>query len=171
MPCPPRPSKLAAPIPTLAEAYLKCRGITTSLLEPEVDLDGYPAGYFGDWAQDGLLAVDRAELTDESEMMQLFELLAEAIGDAENSDENWITGETPNPPVPSPGECRRILRFLPDLAVNFVGPVPLRVELSLAQGRVLLRAGDKWDIYSLDRQGAKALKKLLRWAEPTVPAN
>ena len=153
-----RESRLVDPVAALGAAYRKCRAITADVLETRVAVEQYPEGYFGDAVSEGMLRVERREFADEARLRELFALLVEAIGGRDDLFEFWPDG-------PVGGTSLRDIRwetgFVPDQAFEFAGELPVRVEVSFAQQRVLVRAGDKWDIYALDRPGAVALREFL----------
>ena len=156
---PVRESKLADPVAALGTAYLKCRAIKVSLLEPLVPVADYPKGYFGDWVEDGVLVRARHEFADEDRMRQLFALLAESVTGSEDEDNLPWLGEAALDE--SAGDYRREAGFVSEWSIEFVGEVPLRLEFDLEARRLLVEAGDRWDSYELDRPRADALGKFI----------
>jgi hypothetical protein len=153
-----RKTMLADPVAAIGAAYLQSRSVKAALLDPRVHVDSYPEGRFGSWLQDGVLVTERVEITGESEIRQVFALLVEAI---EGPDETFdYLGEEPSSGT-SLADYRRNTGFVPEVTFEFVGATSLRAELSLKQGRLLLQAGDRWEVYALDRWSGAALKQLL----------
>jgi len=162
-----RPSKLADPVAALGDAYLKCQSMRLKRLEPRVPVELYPVGYFDEWVQDGWLITERAETDDEVRMQRLFSLLAEAIGEPEDEDDCWI--DEPLCGASSSGRDIQLMAGLkPELAVEFVGGTPLCVDLSFAQARMLIRSGDRWGSFALNRQCTRALLELLAVPVPAA---
>lgn len=153
-----RESTLPDPVAAIAAAYLQSRSVRAALLDPDFPVADYREGYFGSWVQDGLLVKERAEFTDEATIRRVFTLLVEAIGEPDDLVDWWVK---------EPGarftlnDFRRNLGFVPDLVFEFVGGGPLRVEFNLRQERLLIQAGDRWEVHALDRWSAAALTGLL----------
>jgi hypothetical protein len=160
---PRRETRLPDPVAVIGAAYLQSRSVRGTLLDPQVHVDTYPEGHFGSWVQDGVLVTDRIEITSETALREVFGLLVEAIGDSEEDSDCWV-GELPS--GTSPGDYRRSGRFVPEMSFEFVGDVPLRVELNLRQERLLIQAGDKWEVRVLDRWSGAALRRLLAAPRP-----
>ncbi|HEY8994158.1 MAG TPA: hypothetical protein VIM71_05835 [Lacunisphaera sp.] len=153
-----RKSKLQNPLAALGAAFSKCHAVTSEVLAPWVPVADYPEGYFGGWIQDGILVTERHEFTDEAAIRRIFTFLAAAIDSQnDNSDYDFEIFE----PDPTLAEYRRETGFVPELTFRFVGEVTLRAEINQEQGRLLIQAGDQWDVYSLDRWSMVALKELL----------
>lgn len=155
---PQRVTRLPDPVLAMAEAFRGCRAIQAAVLDLRVPVASCPEGFFGDWVHEGVLVVQRLEIADETTIQRVFALLVEAVGPPDDALEFWIEEPTLEPAV---ADYRQETGFVPELAVEFVGVVPLRVEISLTQQRLLVQAGDKWDGYALDRWSAASLKELL----------
>jgi hypothetical protein len=157
----PRTAELSDLPRTLADAYSNCRLIRASLLDHRVSAEHFPEGHFGDWVYEGVLMAGRAEFTDEVVLRQVFALLVEAVDGPEDLLEYW-TGELDA--VGSVADYRQTTGFVPEMTFEFRGAGSVRMELNTGQGRMLIRAGDKWGGYLLDRGSAAALKQLLEAA-------
>jgi hypothetical protein len=158
----PRTTKLPAdPILVLGESYLKCQMIKAALLEPTVSVEFYPPGYFGEYEYEGLLASDRFEFSDEATLEKLFKLLVEVVKVPDNGEmiEDFLYDfEEPELKL---ADYRKQTGFFPEFIFEFVGEKPLRMEINLTKGRLLIQAGDQWDGYEIDRRSAAALRELL----------
>jgi hypothetical protein len=148
---------------TLGDAYLNCRLIRASLLDQRVSAGHFPEGHFGEWVYEGVLVAGRTDFTDETVLRHVFTLVMETVAGPEDLLEYW-TGELDA--VNSIRDYRKTTGFVPEMTFEFVGVVPVRVELNTAQERVLIQAGDKWGGYLLDRGSAAALRELLKAATP-----
>jgi hypothetical protein len=160
-----RPSSLPAdPLLVLGEGYLKCRMITAMLFEPTVSVESYPAGYFGEYEYEGLLASDRFEFPDEATLEKLFNLLVEVVKVPGNEEmiEEFFDDE--GDPELNLADYRKSTGFFPEFMLEFLGEKPLRVEINLTKGRMLIQAGEKWGGYEIDSRSAAALRALV-WAE------
>jgi hypothetical protein len=160
---PVREAKLVDPVAAVGAAYLKSRSVKAVLFDREVPVAHYPEGHFGSWVQAGMLVLEQAEFTDETEIRQVFALLAEAIGESDEAVEWWLY--EPGPKL-SANDYRRHTGFVPELTFEFTGAVPLRVEISPKCQRMLVQAGDRWDVYAIDRLSVAALKDLLTAKRP-----
>ena len=154
-----QPFRLKDPVGEIGAAYLQSRSVKAVLLDPEFRVSDYPEGHFGSWVQDGLLVKERVEFTDEANLRHVFALLVESIGEPDDEPFDWWR-EAPGPKM-SAADFRRRSGFVPELSFEFVGAVPLRIELNATQRRMLIQAGDRWGIHALDRWAAVALKDLM----------
>jgi len=146
--------------PVITAAYRTARFVTVETFATIVSVDTYPEGHFGDLVRDGMLVMDRTDMTKEEQLAGLFAVLMEAINTPQApSDEIWL--EMPEDYAPHVDQYRREPGFVPDLAFNFAGEVPLRGELSLEQGRLLLVSGNHWASYELDYATTRRLVELL----------
>lgn len=153
----PRESKLADPVRAMGAAYRQCRAIAVGMLEPGVRVAEYPEGYFGDLVSEGVLRVTRFDVSDEAELGRLFALLVGSLGEP---DEPYLWPDGPMGGT-SLGEIRQESGFVPDLTFEFVGELPVRVEVSKAQQRVLVLAGGKWDVYQTNSWAVGAFEQFL----------
>jgi hypothetical protein len=153
---------LPDPVATIAAAYLQSRSVQAVLLDPDVVVDSYPPAFFGSWVRDGILITHRRELTEEMDTQQVFALLVEAIAGHDPETDLWFdeTGAKP-----SQAAYLRSTGFMPEMIFEFTGELPLRVGLNTRQGRLLIQAGDRWEVYALDQWSGAALKAVV-----TAPA-
>lgn len=152
------------PILVLGESYLKCQMIKAALFEPAVSVEFYPPGYFGEYEYEGLLISDRLEFSDEATLEKLFRLMAEVVKAPADEEmiEELLDDETE--PELKLADYRKNTGFSPEFIFEFTGETPLRMEINLTRGRLLIQAGEQWDGYEIDQQSAVALRTLL-WAE------
>ncbi len=154
----PRPNQLVLPLAALGEAYLKCRMIRVNLLAPEVPVASYPPGYFGDWTDDGIMVLQRAEFTDEAQMRALFLQLAASTDVPEDDEDSWLYAED---------EDMTVGKFLKNSVrgsqwtIDFVGEVPVHLAFVARAGRLFVEAGDRWSSYALSAGQAAALAEML----------
>jgi hypothetical protein len=153
------------PIGLLGAAFRSCQSVSAVRLDLHVDVGSYGEGHFGNWARDGRLVTGRVELTDELLLRQAFLLLVEALGEADDADEYCFGDAAPEATI---SDHRRDTDFRPEVFLIFSGTDPLYVEMSLSQMRMLIRAGDKWETYVLDRWGADALKDFLFSSDQSI---
>lgn len=158
-------SRSSDPIGLLSAAFRSCQSMSAMRLDLHADVESYGEGYFGNWTRAGRLVTGRVELTDEPKLRHAFRLLVESLGEADDPDEYWL-GDVP--PETTLNDYRRDTDFRPDMFVIFSGTDPLYVELSLSQMRMLVRAGDNWEAYGLDRWGVDALKDFLFSSEQPI---
>lgn len=149
------------PIFVLGESYLKCQVIKAALLEPTVSVESYPRGYFGEYEHEGLLISDRFEFSDEATLEKLFKLMVEVVkvpADGEMIEEFRDDELEPELKL---ADYRKNTRFFPEFIFEFAGEKPLRMEINLTRGRLLIQAGEQWDGYEIDNLSAQALRALL----------
>jgi hypothetical protein len=156
---PRRESQLVDPAGAMGAAYLQCRAIQAEVFAPLVRVEFYPDGYFGDWVQQGTLVSKRWRLTDESRIRWLFLLLVESVGAPDEVEAIWLEDLSP---ASTSADYKRDTGFLPDYGFEFVGVIPLRVELSLSKRRLLVQQGEKWASFGLDPWCAAAFIDLMK---------
>lgn len=155
----PRESELSDPVRAITTAYRGCWSVMAEVFESRVRVEHYPEGYFGDLVSEGMLRAEGREIASEVERAALFALLVEAVDVREDEMEyEWPDAATGGMTV---RDIRWEVGLVPEAALEFVGAKPLRVEISLKQGRMLLLAGGKWSVYRLDRPMVAALEEFL----------
>lgn len=155
---------LVDPIAVMSDAYLNCRVIAVDVLasdltDSDVTESAFPVCALGASVGEVVPVMGRREISNSGSLRELFSLLAEAIGDPEEPMDFWV--EVPDSTAPM-GDYLRDTSFEPELLVEFVGGRPLQVQISWAQRRIMVQAGDYWDGYELDAGAARALQKYLR---------
>ena len=163
----PRTTKLPVdPTLVLADAYLKCQMIRAAIFEPQVPVAFYPAGYFGEYEYAGLLVRDWLEFSDETVLGQLFGLLVKVAKEPDDWEMEFVLENGSEPKL---ADYRQNTGFTPELLFEFVGGIPLRVEINLTRDRLLIQAGDRWDCYALDSGSAATLKALALAKQNKLP--
>ncbi len=153
-----RETRLVLPLASLGEAYLKCRAMRVSQLAPIVRVSDYPAGWFGDWVQDGVMVRTREDVFDEDRMRALFTLLTECVAAPQDDGGDWLDETALEESLAA---YRETAQFSSEWTIEFIGGSPLRVELDARDHRLLVEAGDDWDTYELDATRARQLTELL----------
>lgn len=158
---PERAWTLASPVGALGDAYLGCRQVKVTVLDPRVRVADYPGGHFGEWVRDGWLVTRRVGIRDEARIRQVFDLLLEATLESAEPEELYFE-ETAS--LDSFEEYRRQAKHAPDLIVEFIGPVPFRAEICLERQIVMFISATEWEPGQLDKAAATALRELVRGA-------
>ena len=91
-------------------------------------------------------------------MRDLFQLLAQCVTAPQDTDEYWIDETAFDE---SAADYRHDAGFASEWTIEFVGDVPLRLDLDARGSRLLLEAGDRWDSYELDPTRLRQLQELL----------
>ena len=143
------------PVLVLANGYLKCKSIRSALFDPQVSVAGYPTGHFGDYEYAGLLVPAWIEFSDETVLREIFRTLA-CLADGPD-DLEFAIYEMEDPELKL-SDYRRATGFIPELLIEFVGGMDLRIELNFTQGRMLIQANTRWDFYNLNQHQAALLR-------------
>lgn len=158
---PERAWTLASPVGALGDAFLGCRQVKVTVLDPRVQVADYPDGHFGDWVREGWLVTQRVGIRDEARIRQVFDLLLEATIETAEPEELYFEESAP---LGTLEEYRQQTRHAPDLIVEFIGVVPFRAEISLEQQTVVFISATEWEPGRLDAATATALRNLIQEA-------
>lgn len=159
---PEREWTLASPVGALGDAFLGCRQVKVTVLDPRVRVADYPDGHFGDWVRDGWLVTRRAGIRDEARIRQVFDLLLEAMIESAEPEELYFEESAP---FDTFAEYRRLTKHAPDLIVEFIGVVPFRAEICLERQTVVFISATEWEPGQMDKAAVTALRELVQEAE------
>lgn len=149
---------LASPVGALGDAYLGCRQVKVTVLDPRVQVADYPDGHFGDWVRDGWLVTQRVGIRDEARIRQVFDLLLEATIETADPEELYFEESES---LDTLAEYRRLTRHAPDLIVEFIGVVPFRAEICLERQTVVFISASEWELGRLDAAAVAALREVV----------
>ncbi len=155
---PKRAWTLASPVGALGDAFLGCRQVKVTVLDPRVQVADYPEGHFGGWVRDGWLVTRRVGIRDEARIRQVFDLLLEATIETADPEELYLEEVEP---LGSFAEYRRLTNHAPDLIVEFIGVVPFRAEVCLERQAVVFISAIEWEPGQLDAAAVTALQELV----------
>jgi len=137
-----RPASLlpADPTPLLCQAYLGYTSVRVFVLKPELIWPGY--------------------FPNEASVKELFSLLVEGL---EPEDDVWYPqfGDQANP-----NAYRSVVGFVPDVLIEFSGETSLTVEVDLRRYHAIIRLGDKWGGYTLDKFCCRSIESTLEQMGP-----
>lgn len=161
---PERAWTLASPVGALGDAFLGCRQVKVTVLDPRVRVADYPDGHFGEWVRDGWLVTRRVAIRDEARIRQIFDLLLEATIETSEPEELYFEEASS---LGTFEEYRRRARHAPDLIVEFIGAVLFRAEICFERQTVVFISATEWEPGQLDVVAETALRKLVH--EPEEP--
>ncbi len=150
---------LASPVGALGDAYLGCRQVKVTVLDPRVRVADYPDGHFGEWVRDGWLVTRRVGIRDEARIRRVFDLLLEATIETAEPEELYFEETAP---LDTFEDYRRQAKHAPDFIVEFIGIVPFRAEICLERQTVVFISATEWEPGQLDKNAVAALRELVR---------
>ncbi len=155
---PERAWTLASPVGALGDAFLGCRQVKVTVLDPRVRVADYPDGHFGDWVRDGWLVTRRVGIRDEARIRQVFDLLLEATIESAEPEALYFEEAAP---LDTYEEYRRLTKHAPDLIVEFIGVAPFRAEICFEQQTVVFISATEWEPGLLDKAAVTALREFV----------